>query len=68
MPPIAVEFSDKPEWQPMTVAHLLSAFFIHALFLVIATFVWFGELCFKKKKRTHQAAKTTARMFEAWNN
>ena len=52
-----VEFSDNPELGPLTVVHLMSLFFIHGLFLAIATLVWLGELLFGFiQKRTNHAA------------
>ena len=40
-----VEFSDKPEWTQLTVIHLQGPLGLHALILVLATFVRLAELC-----------------------
>ena len=40
-----VEFSDKPEWTQLTVIHLQGPLGLHALILILATFVWLAELC-----------------------
>ena len=45
MPPVEVEYSDKPEWGPLTVSHLHSQLLVHGLLLSIAIVVWVGELC-----------------------
>ena len=45
MPPVEVEFSDKPEWTQLTVIHLQGPLRLHALLLILATLVWFAELC-----------------------
>ena len=52
---VEVEFSDKPEWAPFTVTHLMSLLFINGVFLAIAVVVWLGELWlgFAKKRMNH---------------
>ena len=45
MPPVEVEFSDKPEWTQLTVIHMQGPLGLHAFILVLATLVWLAELC-----------------------
>ena len=40
-----VDFSDHPELEPLTLIHLQGPLGLHAVILILATFVWFGELC-----------------------
>ena len=45
LPPVEVEFSDKPESGPLTISHLLSQFVLHTFLLALCTLVWVGEIC-----------------------
>ena len=40
-----VDFSDRPENEPLTLNHLQGPLGLHALALVLASLVWFAELC-----------------------
>ena len=57
MPPYEVEVRDKPEWGPMTFAHILSPLFILAVFLAASTIVWIGELCLGPAQNKQQGSK-----------
>ena len=41
-----IQFPDEYELAPLTVTPLLSPLLVHVLFLLLAIFVWFIELCF----------------------
>ena len=40
-----VDFSDLPELEPLTLLPLQGPLALHALILILATLVWFAELC-----------------------
>ena len=39
-----VEYSDKPEWGPLTVEHMQSQMLVNGLLLALAFVVWLVEL------------------------
>ena len=61
MPPVEVEFSDKPEIAPLTLTHMTGPFgLVWGLGLGMATVAWLAELCMGMiQKRKDRVTKVT---------
>ena len=40
-----VDFSDQPKLEPLKLVHMRGPLGLHIIILIVATFVWFMEMC-----------------------